>query len=152
METLGGGKWEDGEARAPGVAGSILGLAEQGKEARKIWKDLLMKLLMSREWIISPHEKSNLKMEKTEKPARGICLQLTCQLLEKDGSQRMESGGGEEQETLVEVEGPGLSPSSSSSRSLKSSLNNEPLAEPGMPAYFCHTHLCNLFKGSKMPS
>lgn len=148
METLGGRKWEDGEAGAPGVAGSILGLAEQGKEARKIWKDLLMKLLMSREWITGPHEKSNLKMEKTEKLARRICLQLTCQLLEKDGLQWMESGGGD----TVEVEGPGLSPSSSSSRSLKLSLNKEPLAEPDMPAYFCHTHLCNLLKSSKTPS
>lgn len=100
METLGGRKWEDGEAGAPGVAGSILGLAEPGKEARKIWKDLLMKLLMSREWITGPHEKSNLKMEKTEKLARRICLQRTCQLLEKDGLQWMESGGGEEAETL----------------------------------------------------
>lgn len=82
------------------MARSILGLAEQAKEARKIWKDLLMKLLMSRERITSPHEKPNVKMEKTEKLARGICLQLTCQLLEKDGLQGMESGGGGEEETL----------------------------------------------------
>lgn len=50
------------------------------------------------------------------------------------------------------MEGPGLSPSSWSPLSLTSSLSNEPLAEPGMPAYFCHTHLCNLFKSPRMPS
>lgn len=66
-----------------------------------------MKLLMSREWITSPHEKSNVKMEKTEKLARGICLQLTCQLLEKDGLQGMGSGGGGEEERRRHCRGGG---------------------------------------------
>lgn len=80
--------------------------------------------------VAGPPGKSNPEAEKADKLARGACLQPTCQLWEKDGLPRRDSGV-----ETVEVEVPGPAELLVSALPM-SSLNREPLAEPGVPAYF----------------